>query len=172
MRMNYKLPADVLDVEALKLVFHYKTFLEDKYSGLVLGEPDCVAEVMSNHIAFKLDEFAKLCTANHINFRTDRVHVDASKGVPETEFVNKDLARDDANRYKNLIHQVIDSEVEWNDLAKLKTFFDGDKMSLIKLIEILFNRVNYLREMNNALIDFIGLPVNTSLNEVTKEVRD
>ena len=101
---------------ALKLVFHYKRFLEAKYS-IVLGSPEVIAEVQSNHLAFKWDVFASLCREHGITFNGERLTVDHSKGVPEIEAVSPVFARDDLRSIFDFYEDLVKSSTSWREVS-------------------------------------------------------
>ncbi|RLF97603.1 hypothetical protein DRN58_08475, partial [Thermococci archaeon] len=79
------------------------------YYGLKLGDVSYVGKIIHRHHALPGDEAAKMFIKYGIDIRTDRIHIDCSKG-PELEFVHKNLAEEDCIRYRDFIHDVINSK--------------------------------------------------------------
>jgi len=80
----------------LKIIRNTISYLEDKYKGLKIGEPECVlAKLKKQSIARLYDplslEFYQTSTkqGQKITYFGENIDIDFSKGIPETEFKHK-----------------------------------------------------------------------------------
>lgn len=86
---------------AIKLVWKVKEYLEREYEDLVLGKPEEVALLNRQHLTIQHDPLALEYFKHNqkhdkkLRYESDRLHIDASKGVPELETVNKVYASED-----------------------------------------------------------------------------
>jgi len=90
--------------QAIAIVLQTKAYLEGKYKGLVIGEPEQVATISRQHIASQYDPYSIKAKQNHFSGSTSRVEVDASKDTPELEAIHP-------------IHAV-------NDMQEILNFYD------------------------------------------------
>ena len=137
---------------ALSLVFHYKRFLESKYD-IVLGSPEVIAEVQSNHLAFKWDVFANLCRDNGVTFNGDRLTVDHSKGVPELEAVSPVFARDDLRSIFDFYEDLVKGSTSWFEVnQELK-----GRGVIVKALDEFGRRLDFLKRRQDTILNALGL---------------
>jgi len=102
-----------------------KKFLEEEYQGLVLGSPEKVYSIQSQHHAILYDdlamEYAKTSQKEgyKINYQSDRIHIDQSKGIPELETVNKAYALEDLNKLTQSKEDIIRSPLSFAELVSI-----------------------------------------------------
>ena len=113
--------------QALRLVLKVKDFLENEdFPGLVLGTPEQIAKVTGQHYARPFDPLAveyyknSLKTGARTTYRSDRLGIDLSIGVPEGETVHRVFAKDDLAKITDFYERLIRSEVTFDDLEGIK----------------------------------------------------
>lgn len=159
-----------------------KLRLESEYAGLVLGTPEVVNEIVRQHHAIQFDPLAmeykknSLATGKSMTYQSDKLHIDESKGVPETETVGKASALDDLRKIKStrthfsedellkitggLYEDVIRSDMSWADAEKAiknlainlekaandQKFYAENMVSHVKAIQVLGDAVKSLKD--------------------------
>jgi len=100
-----------------------KKYLEDSYEGLVLGSPEVTYEIMSQHHALQFDPLAieykktSVKEGHAITYESDRINIDSSKGVPETETVNKAYAVEDLQKLTQAYEDIIRKDIRLSEVA-------------------------------------------------------
>jgi len=133
--------------QALEIVFHYKKMIEGDLD-IVLGTPEVNFEVRSNHLALQFDEFAKLCAEKGITFKSDRLIVDHSGGVPELEAVNKRSARDDLESIWDFYNHLVSYPLKW---PEVNSEIKGSGY-ILKSLLILRSDIERLKERQDYII--------------------
>lgn len=112
----------------LQMIFDVKRELEDRYSThrakLLLSslDPDYVTHCIGQHYGIQLTPLSIICNELGIALEDEkkRVRIDASKGIPETEFISRGFGIDDALfGFKDLVWQVVNEygvENAYNDI--------------------------------------------------------
>ena len=103
---------------ALRLVLKIKSVLEnEEFPGLVLGRPEQVARVAQQHYARPFDPLAVEYNRTSIDSwvklacRSDRLTIDFSSGLPETETVHRVFAKDDLRKITEFYEWLIRSDL-------------------------------------------------------------
>lgn len=113
--------------DALRLVEKVKRFLEDvEFPGLVLGDPSQVYRVTQQHYARPFDPLANEYYKNSVKtgvrttYRSDRLAIDMSLGLPELETVHRVFAKDDLRKITEFYESYLRGDVSWSDLEAIK----------------------------------------------------
>lgn len=110
---------------ALKEVLGVIRLLEKRYRGLRISQPTELARIISQEHAIQRDpvavEFKKSSINDGINYtyKSERLKVDASKGVPELETHHKIYAIEDLERIMRFYNTLVSKEVELSDMLKM-----------------------------------------------------
>lgn len=119
--------------DALDLLFQVIGHLEESMPGLRLGNPECTAEISRQEVAKMGDPLAMeyestgQAMGKRIIYRSDRLAIDKSKGIPELELVHRAHAQDDLRKITGLYEDVIRSDFD------LKEF--GSSLQEIKALQ-------------------------------------
>ena len=111
----YALSPEQCFAEAWGMALEVKKALEEEYKGLVLGEPEMVASVVSQSYARPFDPIAlrlhqdALKEGQTITYRSDRLAFDNSKGFPEFETTNRITAVDDFRAIMDFFEDLVRS---------------------------------------------------------------
>jgi len=158
---------------AVRLVFKIKEYLEDCYPGLVLGKPEEVATLIKQHHAIQYDPLAleyykyKEQTGTTLTYSSDRISVDFSNNIPETETTHKVYGKEDLHKISRLYDEVVgtdfsikehlsDDEKRFSMMMKsqdkiidsMQTFATGMKehMKLIRMLQKLVDTMKRTQE--------------------------
>lgn len=93
--------------EALQRVLLIKQHLEEDYKGLLLGQPEELAYIASQHVAKLYDPLAVSAKLAGYKYKSNRLHIDESKGIPELETVHKIYAKDDMYKITEMYEDII-----------------------------------------------------------------
>ena len=116
--------------------------------------------IVKQEYAYEGDAFAVAVKKLNIIVRTDRFHVDLSKG-PEIEFPNPRSAPEDAevwrNKVEEMIRLTIDDELDFEKLKKSRQ----DKIDFVldKLVDAVTRQVDFERESRERM-DLFGLQLH------------
>ncbi len=78
--------------EGFEKVIETIILLENEYKPLRIAYPHFVSNVLQQHHAFRNKALSSLFQSFKIKYRSEVLHVDRSKGIPECEFVGVDAA--------------------------------------------------------------------------------
>jgi len=124
--------------EAIKTVLEIIEQLEQDYPGLRLGKPQEVARLEKQHIAIQHDPLAVLYAQEGKSYRSERIHIDHSHGVPELETVHKTLAGEDIHKITRFYEELVrERDFSIRDLKELQLMAIQSQMELKKSLETL-----------------------------------
>jgi predicted transcriptional regulator len=136
--------ADALALEqAEKIRRHLENKYSSNYQGLRLGTPTKVFEFCNRHHAIKNHRHAQRLLANGKSYRSDRIAVDASGGIPEEETIHPVHATEDG---EILIHN---DEVMIRNNLKLNELIENVHGDLNKVGET-------LKELSHKQVDLVN----------------
>lgn len=138
--------------KAVELANKIKLSLESDFKGLVIGTPEVIYEVQASHLALRWDWFAKLCSSKNVGFKSDRLVVDHSKGVPELEAINKDYSRDDLRSIMDFYEDLVRGSLKWKDI----NYEFNEQGILFKSLFELGKRIDVLKCRQDGIIRFLG----------------
>lgn len=150
-------PMEAFD-RILQMIFDVKRELEDRYSThrakLLLSnlEPDYVTHCIGQHYGIQLTPLSIICNELGIALEDEkkRVRIDASKGIPETEFINRAFAPSDAiDRFKDLVWQTVNDygvENAYNDIQLQAIKHENQFQVLSDQLHLTKQKVNVLEQ--------------------------
>lgn len=153
--------------EALRLVLQVKELLEtDEFPGLVLGDPSQVARVYQQHYARPFDPLANeyyknsLKTGVQTTYRSERLAVDLSPGLPELETVHRVHAKDDLRKITEFYEQMVRGALSWNDLEALRLQLPEWMGDVMQRLDVLakgeLGRDEVLSHLTGAVVNLTG----------------
>jgi len=157
---------------AVKLVLNIKESLEDEFKGFVLGKPEEVTTLMNQHYANQFDPLAlehwKYKQTNNVTltYKSDRLNIDFSKGVPELETVHKVHAKDDINKITKFYEDMIRTDFDLNDFLEVQKY----QLKFQQITAENFKAFAIAMREHLALIKSLQ-KVSQSLQDVIKEIK-
>ena len=113
----YAASAEESIFQALDIFKEFLNILMESHKRLTIKVRQGTVRISSIEIAIEGDKLAEKVTNMGEKIITKRFVIDSSKGVPEIEFVDKDLCQDDVRAYEDFVHKVINKEIKPEELA-------------------------------------------------------
>jgi antitoxin component HigA of HigAB toxin-antitoxin module len=166
--------------EAFRLVVRVKECLEDNY-GLVLGQPKEVTRIYSQHYAKLFDPLAmeyfktSLEEGLKVTYRSDRLHIDFSKGFPETEAVHRVYSKDDLRKITDLYETIVRQDFNLDDfLFEYHKKYDEITNGVEAIQDDLRNVKEVIRDLAKNIGSHIGVmkSIGRSVDDLAQVVGD
>lgn len=175
---------------SIKKVIKIKEYLESEYKGLVLGNVEEVTYINNQHLARMYDELAveylktSLKLGHKVTYRSDRINIDQSEGIPELEAVDKVYAQEDLRNitkwYEWIVRTgILPQNLTENQINLIKEINNMDKNFNAKLQGLLTlneGMVNQQQLQNKQMETFRvameeHLKLISSLTKLTKQLK-
>jgi hypothetical protein len=142
--------------EAYRLVLKIQDSLQSEYEGLVLGP---ITRIYNQQYARIYDPFAaellrsSLKEGERLTYKSDRLAVDYSKGIPELETVHRTYSKDDMRKICEFYEGLVRTDFKIEDVNDLKEAAKSLTMAGMYLAENLKTHVEVLKEIKDAIIE-------------------
>jgi len=126
--------------EAIKLVLEIIEELEEEYPGLRLGRPTEVARLVKQHYAIEYDPLAILFHTQGRSYRSERIHIDHSKGIPELEVVHNLHAGEDICKIVRFYEEIIrEGDFSLKDLKELQLMAIQNQIEIQNTLKVIIS---------------------------------
>ena len=146
--------------KAIKTVLEIIEELEHIYPGLKLAKPEEVARIEKQHFAIQNDPLATLYVQQGKSYRSDRIHIDHSKGIPELETVHKLHASEDVHKITQFYEELIREDFSIRDLKEFMLLVVQDRINLQNSLHTLQNTITGLQKTVEFLLMVMGQGAN------------